>query len=73
MNDKYLPCKMFDNCLCIKYRDYIEVYDYQNKLLGSIQSNNINEDWELICSGHNPINEKWEDGNGNTCNLEGWK
>ena len=68
-----LELKEFDNCICAWQGEYvIEVYDLAENYLGTIQGTDPNEDWKLIKEGHNPINERWEDGAGNTCTLEGW-
>lgn len=52
--------------------DYITIYSKDGDKLGVIQSGDPNEDWKLIQEGHDPIDERWEDGNGNTCCIEGW-
>lgn len=56
---------------------YFEVYDNKPnpKYLGDIVPSDI-ENMSAIISGLNmgacPISERWEDGNGNTCNMEGF-
>ncbi|MET3505563.1 hypothetical protein [Halalkalibacter oceani] len=51
-----------------------EVYDKKENFLGLITPATI-EDMEQIIkdldNGSCPINEMWEDGNGNVCNMEG--
>ena len=52
----------------IDYTDYIEVIDQQGHTLGYITE----PCFDKIKSGHDPIDEAWEDGNGNTLTAEGW-
>jgi hypothetical protein len=52
-----------------------EVYKKSGELLGTINPASI-EDMQAIIndlnSGACPVVDAWEDGNGNTCTLEGW-
>lgn len=54
-----------------------EVYSNEdNEYLGLISSNtieNMNEIIEALNKNVDPIEEGWEDGNGNTLTLDGWK
>lgn len=65
---EYVELRM---CDVERARDYITVYDKTGKELGTIQGD-VNEDWAKVLEGHDPIEEHWEDGNGNTCTLAGW-
>jgi hypothetical protein len=48
----------------------ISCYDKDGYLLGTILANP--GDWELMLEGRDPISEGWEDGIGNTANINGW-
>lgn len=52
-----------------------EVYNKDGELLGGIYPNDIDAMESIIADlddGSCPIAEGWEDGNGNTCTLDGW-
>lgn len=52
----------------------LKVYNH-GKYLGSIYPADIEDMKKLfdeLDSGSNPIEDKWEDGDGNTCNIDGW-
>lgn len=52
-----------------------EVYSPNEKLLGIINPDSV-EDMHRIIGDLNkgacPVTDRWEDGNGNTCTIEGW-
>lgn len=67
-----------------KIEVYEEEYDYslhcfkvymENKYLGSIYPSSL-EDMEdcirKLDNGEDPVFDRWEDGLGNICNIEGW-
>ena len=58
-------------CAFLGNSGIIHCYDTDGYLLGTIQANAT--DWELIQSGHDPIDERWEDGCGNILSLNGWE
>ncbi|RUT38707.1 hypothetical protein EJP82_26710 [Paenibacillus anaericanus] len=52
-----------------------EVYNHAGAKLGTINPATVEEMNFLIADldkGSCPVSEKWEDGNGNTCNANGW-
>lgn len=57
-----------NTCIAKKENGFIGIYNKDGGFLGSLPA----EDWELIEHGHDPIEEKWEDGNGISCTLNGW-
>lgn len=52
--------KKFDNCICVKQREVIELFNLNKEYIGTLEGTNATEDWKLIKAGHNPIDEYWE-------------
>lgn len=52
-----------------------DVYNHSGNKLGTIHPASIEDMKSLIAdldNGDCPIADGWEDGNGNTCNTDGW-
>lgn len=52
-----------------------EVYNHAGAKLGTITPASIEDMNDLIADlddGACPVADNWEDGNGNTCNINGW-
>jgi len=62
-------------CGCYTIGDYpdgFKVFDADDNFLGYISSDDYDGDAEALDNGECPICEQWEDGAGNTCNINGW-
>lgn len=52
------------------------VVEYGNRVLGKIYLDNLENQestFAALDNGIDPISDRWEDGNGNTCTLDGWE
>ena len=63
--------KFYDWGYIIADVNFASCYDTFGHYIGGIS---LNEgDYEKLEDGADPIEEGWEDGAGNTCNINGWE